>query len=236
MKLLDEGNLKRYLIYAIGEILLVMVGILLALQVNNWNQERDSKKSELKALIDLSEEFKTNKQRIIDKDNLRTTYKAALDNYLNLVSQGSVAYKDYIHLSEIRSGGGITNPSRGVLNTLMSSGDLKYITNDSLKYLLADWNDQLVDLTENEQILWNHVQQLNEYRRTHIPHRWYEWPGWTEEKKALNFSNVKVDFVYWNTLIYVKGNLEGTSLLTENILENLDQIVRIINQEIQTKE
>ena len=31
---------KKYLLYAIGEILLVMVGILLALQVNNWNEER----------------------------------------------------------------------------------------------------------------------------------------------------------------------------------------------------
>ena len=37
-KLIDAGNLKRYLIYAIGEILLVMIGILLALQVNNWNE------------------------------------------------------------------------------------------------------------------------------------------------------------------------------------------------------
>ncbi|MBL0027002.1 MAG: hypothetical protein IPO98_19350 [Saprospiraceae bacterium] len=37
-KLLDEGNLKRYLMYAIGEILLVVIGILIALQINNWNQ------------------------------------------------------------------------------------------------------------------------------------------------------------------------------------------------------
>ena len=38
-KLIDEGNLKRYLIYAIGEVLLVVVGILIALQINNWNEE-----------------------------------------------------------------------------------------------------------------------------------------------------------------------------------------------------
>jgi len=37
-KLLVEGNLKRYLIYGIGEILLVVIGILIALQINNWNQ------------------------------------------------------------------------------------------------------------------------------------------------------------------------------------------------------
>ena len=41
-KLINEGNLKKYLIYAFGEILLVVVGILIALQVNNWNEERKS--------------------------------------------------------------------------------------------------------------------------------------------------------------------------------------------------
>ncbi len=48
-KLIDEGNLKRYLVYAIGEILLVMIGILLALQRSNWNQQNKDSKAEKKA-------------------------------------------------------------------------------------------------------------------------------------------------------------------------------------------
>lgn len=35
-----EGNLKRFLAYAIGKIFLVVIGILIALQINNWNQSR----------------------------------------------------------------------------------------------------------------------------------------------------------------------------------------------------
>ena len=38
--LIDQRDAKRYLLYALGEILLVMIGILLALQVNTWNQDR----------------------------------------------------------------------------------------------------------------------------------------------------------------------------------------------------
>jgi len=39
-KLIDEGNLKRYLIYAVGEITLLIIGIILALQLNSWNYNR----------------------------------------------------------------------------------------------------------------------------------------------------------------------------------------------------
>src|SRR6056297_1068125 len=39
-KLIDSGSVSKYLLYAIGEILLVVIGILIALQVNNWNEER----------------------------------------------------------------------------------------------------------------------------------------------------------------------------------------------------
>ena len=44
--LLSENKFSKYLLYAIGEIALVMIGILLALQVNNWNEERLKKNRE----------------------------------------------------------------------------------------------------------------------------------------------------------------------------------------------
>ena len=49
-KLIDTANLKKYLVYTFGEILLVMVGILLALQVNNWNEGRKQNLKEIDIL------------------------------------------------------------------------------------------------------------------------------------------------------------------------------------------
>lgn len=43
---MEKNKTGKYLKYAIGEIVLVMIGILLALQVNEWNQERLRKKAE----------------------------------------------------------------------------------------------------------------------------------------------------------------------------------------------
>lgn len=56
-KLLDSGNLKRYLIYAIGEILLVMIGILLALKVNNLNEASKEQSLEARIYSQLYEEL-----------------------------------------------------------------------------------------------------------------------------------------------------------------------------------
>ena len=41
-RLLTDNKFSKYLLYAIGEILLVVIGILIALQVDNWNEQRKS--------------------------------------------------------------------------------------------------------------------------------------------------------------------------------------------------
>ncbi|WP_052158335.1 DUF6090 family protein [Lacinutrix jangbogonensis] len=69
---ISEGKTKKYLLYAIGEIVLVVIGILIALSINNWNEDRRASKEELHMLkaieIGLEADFtdlKWNEKRII---------------------------------------------------------------------------------------------------------------------------------------------------------------------------
>ena len=55
MQLLSEGKTGKYLKYAIGEILLVVIGILIALQINNWNEYQKERTSEIEILKELKE-------------------------------------------------------------------------------------------------------------------------------------------------------------------------------------
>jgi hypothetical protein len=59
-RLLTENKFSKYLLYAVGEIALVMIGILLALQVNNWNEFQKDRKIEKEALVSLIENMKLN--------------------------------------------------------------------------------------------------------------------------------------------------------------------------------
>lgn len=56
-KLLTQNKVSKYLLYAIGEILLVVVGILIALQVNNWNEDRLSRQFEIRMLTEIRNAF-----------------------------------------------------------------------------------------------------------------------------------------------------------------------------------
>ncbi len=59
-KMLIENRFRQYLIYAIGEIFLVVIGILIALQINNWNQNLKELKKENELLISLQQEISAN--------------------------------------------------------------------------------------------------------------------------------------------------------------------------------
>jgi hypothetical protein len=80
--LIDSGRLSKYFLYAIGEILLVMIGILLALQVNNWNEQRKLRKIEKETLIDIRDDIKTTLDDINQDSAL---HKISLDATLEIM-------------------------------------------------------------------------------------------------------------------------------------------------------
>ena len=63
-KLAAENKIPAYLRYAIGEIVLVVIGILIALQINNWNENRKKSLQEVYYLNQLLEDFKYNKSMV----------------------------------------------------------------------------------------------------------------------------------------------------------------------------
>jgi hypothetical protein len=58
-KLVSENKFSKYLLYAIGEILLVVIGILIALQINNWNDGRKNEIKEYKLLTEMQGNLQT---------------------------------------------------------------------------------------------------------------------------------------------------------------------------------
>jgi len=86
-RLIAEHRLRDYLLYAIGEIVLVVVGILIALQINLWNEGRKRISSEAEVLVSLQNEIIDNMSRLERirhiNDSLRTHAAEVLEDLRN---------------------------------------------------------------------------------------------------------------------------------------------------------
>ncbi len=67
--LLEQNKMGKYFKYAIGEIIIVVIGILIALQINNWNENKKNKAIEIQLLTQMKSDLKTNLSDV--KFNLR---------------------------------------------------------------------------------------------------------------------------------------------------------------------
>ena len=98
-RLLKENRVTRYLLYALGEILLVMIGILLALQVNNWNQSIKETKLEYDYLKRLKNDLKKDSSRLnLHMDILNTKadiLKALLKGQVDSIEYHNIVNNPY---------------------------------------------------------------------------------------------------------------------------------------------
>ena len=83
--MINQNRTKKYLLYAIGEIVLVVIGILIALQINNWNSNRVEKKKESIYITnikrDLNEQLKTIESQIDYERNINKVASPIITNY-----------------------------------------------------------------------------------------------------------------------------------------------------------
>ena len=172
-RLLRENRFTRYLIYAIGEIILVVIGILIALQINNWNEERKLKNLELSYYKNLYQdliqdslevEFKIqNAKRNIKQVNnvlrfIENDYKIAGMHIDTVEWPRNHYYKDSLALIHSVSQAGFVqfvDILKNTIEDLRATGGIKILRNKNLKDDLLEyynrdrtrenWNLALID-------------------------------------------------------------------------------------------
>jgi sensor domain CHASE-containing protein len=63
---METGKTTKYFKYAIGEIILVVIGILIALSINNWNEKNKAKEKETHALNEIISDLENNIETLTD--------------------------------------------------------------------------------------------------------------------------------------------------------------------------
>ena len=128
-----ENKTGKYFKYAIGEILLVMVGIILALQVNNWNEDRKDKNLKQTFLIKLKSNLQDDILRFNEVSASNEQYIMRIDSAMLILNN----YKNYTttdlqkHLKFLIFSSRF-NTNRIAFDNLLSLGKINIIDNDSI--------------------------------------------------------------------------------------------------------
>tara|TARA_R110002051_G_scaffold4683_4_gene25990 strand:- start:26378 stop:27148 length:771 start_codon:yes stop_codon:yes gene_type:complete len=145
--LLNQGKNGKYLKYAVGEIVLVVIGILIALQINNWNETNKDLKKEQKILNSLLTAFKENLALIVEAHNSTDiAYYATLDLKEQIKPQTSEFNTKRIDtILSLMFGYSAFDPASGAIDEVINSGQLNLIQNKELKNEISKWSSKIID-------------------------------------------------------------------------------------------
>ena len=226
-QLLTENKFSKYLLYAIGEIILVVIGILIALQINNWNEERIRANKEIVYLANVNKEFRENKKQL---DSVVKSHKIVFDNCTKIITYFPIEKKpsqqvlDSLAQFLFNSFGGTTfNPSQSSINALSSSSSFDIISDENLRDLLISWNDLVIDYQEEEVDARTYVRtQYDPYFSKH-----FSWNfDFTDPRN--DFSSLEsLEFEYMinnnrellNQILYENGELQKLSKTIDIIID-----------------
>ncbi|WP_276391777.1 DUF6090 family protein [Eudoraea chungangensis] len=141
--LISEGKTEKYFKYAIGEIILVVIGILVALSINNWNDQRKNRLTEAEYYCKLLNDLELD-QKNIEILYKESQYKIEVSKKLLLELKGTKKDKSYFidnYIQALRTN--IFVPTKATITDILSTGKLNLFTNDSLKNSIIDYYAEL---------------------------------------------------------------------------------------------
>ena len=149
-RLLTENKFSKYLLYAIGEIILVVIGILIALQVNNWNESKKRSRQEIALIENLKSEFKINLENLEKVKAQNQVIYYCTNELKSLIGQENSIINEHNVDSLLLNAILITDyqPNQFVLSQLKAGEKLDIIKSEKLKKLLYEWDKALSGKTE----------------------------------------------------------------------------------------
>lgn len=185
-----KKKLSTYLVYALGEIVLIVFGILFALQIANWNQDKNDQQKVQAWRIKLTAEFEQNQLAVEQAIKDLTTVTGELSAFLSLMGPEPEIAEDnkiYNYIAVYFWNPSYT-PRTIVFDQFVDSGDIDLLNDLVLKDALLEWKTAI----RNNQML---VESISSHQDT-MAEGWqdlYRWKssiamtGWIKHMPESQF-------------------------------------------------
>lgn len=171
-KLLEENRFSKYVLYAFGEIILVVIGILIALQLNNWNEAQKLKETEKIILADLKGEFLENIESADNSIEMNRLNSQSCVEINNLIQTNTLSAHQQELDSLLVQLGYISSfkPKRGVVDQIINSGKINVLSDADLRALITKLISTIDEAqSESKYAIENYTHNLIPFLAEHFP-------------------------------------------------------------------
>jgi len=237
--LLNDGKTGKYLKYAIGEIILVVIGILIALQVSNWNQNRIKYAQEKDDLYNLKEELKDNIVDFISLDSLYSKFEQSSADGLKIFNNNPKV-EDLRKIDTLITTRLTVFPlTRSSYDEMLNTGKFYNLKNKLLKTKITQFYSKADNYTQafleiNKETL-NMLHHPDLYSYSHLLDRLKMESKFTKniDTSWINDQNSKTYLALYKKVNYIQeySNQTRRELLANQIVACTD-LVALIDQEL----
>ena len=252
-KMADDNRPLKYARYAIGEILLVVIGILIALQVNTWNEERKQRMVEIKYFYNLKNDLMAD---ILQLDQMidfsDTKVQAAQSVKLKADRDSISSLYDFTNEMQTLFFVNEFRPNDNTYEEMKSSGNFSTISNDDLKLKLMNLKKAYLEIASvHEHMRYDFNIFLEDYEKYIDWGKYYDLNKSNIPKIDLKHDSVYIEShkeimeqeihelyknkVFLNNIFLLEINYTYIIDLFNRTKPQINEIIDVLNQEIEKK-
>ena len=224
-KLINQGNIKRYIPYAIGEILLVMIGILLAFQVSKWNDNRIKKDSEITYYKNIKDQINDDKTLIQSQIDYNSRFLNQFKFANNIIERNERANKDTLGII-IRNLISYSDFDRrgSIYETMVNSGEIKLLK-----------NIEIINLIRILEERYNYMNRMEEIHKNVVLN--YAAPMISQLIRFSNNEIMEIDEVFsfemQNLILIMIQISEEKNYVYTSSISYIDNTLELIDKELE---
>lgn len=225
-QLVAKSKFSKYLLYGLGEIILVVIGILIALQINNWNEYKKERAKEKEVLEDIMNNLNRNNDLILNSLKTIEQIDQSSDIVITTI-QNKQPYSDTLdtHFFECTRSGGLLFPLSSEGYESLKNAGFDIIRSDSLK-------DRILELFEiSYKTIKEKTQWTNERGLDFDQYVYTLFKGEIANRLTpLNYKQVLNDSRYFSLVIDMKTSRAWYVQDILNYLNKSEELIQIIRE------
>ena len=238
MKNLTEKIKSISIKYFISELLIVVVGILIALSLNNWREDNSNKNKEQYYLESLKTDFEQSLASLSEILNQNKESDLAIKKVLAAIHKGySKPAVDTVKKA-FRKLFGFNRfvPASGTYKEIISTGSLQILRDNELRIALSSWEDMITRNQQLEEVMFWQYHLINiPYLNKHIVRSdFIDNRGSSEQHNNFrtDFKKLIADAEFENILVNRIGAVEETNAYLATMIEQVEHIIGLIKKDI----